>query len=189
MRRSISHTGMVQPGGPSSQRRTSSGLVNASNTKERGASKSRDTWISRSLGMWILKLSGKCTEPPLPQLGSRAFSLLAGGFQFTQQAVEAYEGCFPILAICLQPLGSFREGPSVELARSSLRIAGGGNRSCAFEHPEMSRYRRLSHREGLGEFIHRDLSRRQARQNCPPGWISQSSERHVQSVGHCVSIT
>src|SRR5579863_541260 len=152
---------MVQPGGPSSQRRTSSGLVNASNTKERGASKSRETWISRSLGVWILKLSGKHIEPPLSQLGSRTFAFLVGGFQFTQQAVEAQEGCFPVFAVCFQPLGSLREGTSVELARPSLRIAGGRNQTRAFEHPEMSRNRRLSHRERLGKFTHRHLPCRQ----------------------------
>src|SRR5207249_7511795 len=40
-RTSISHTGIDQPGGPSSQRVTSSGLVWASKTKVRGAANTR----------------------------------------------------------------------------------------------------------------------------------------------------
>src|SRR5437867_5114980 len=50
-RRSISHTGMDQPGGPSSQRLTSAGLVWASNTSWRGASKLRVITSSRSPGV------------------------------------------------------------------------------------------------------------------------------------------
>src|SRR5450755_1850173 len=116
---------MVHPGGPSSQRRTSSGWVNASNTSRRAASKSRVTWISRSLGVDTLKLSGKNMEPPLPLLGSDTLAFLFRGFQLAQQAVEAHEGSLPIFAIGLQPLGRFSEGARLELARSPLRIAAG----------------------------------------------------------------
>src|SRR5664279_2606442 len=70
---------MVHSGGPSSQRRTSSGLVNASNTSRRGASKSRVTRISRSLGVDTLKLSGKNMEPPLPLLGNGTLAFLFRG--------------------------------------------------------------------------------------------------------------
>src|SRR5882757_8825634 len=137
---------MVQPGGPNSQRRTSSGLVNASNTNGRGASKSRVTWISRWLGVVTLKLSGKIMEPPLPPIGSRTFAFRLLGFQLIQQALEAHKGSLPIFAIPIQPLGCFRKGACFELARSPLRIATGRNQSSTFEHLEMSRDRRLSHR-------------------------------------------
>src|SRR2546422_8799042 len=49
-RRSISHPGIDQPGGPSSHRLTSSGLVWASNTNWHGASNTRVITISRSPG-------------------------------------------------------------------------------------------------------------------------------------------
>jgi hypothetical protein len=50
-RTSISHTGIDHPGGPSIQRRTSSGSVYALNTSARGALNERVTVTSRSLGM------------------------------------------------------------------------------------------------------------------------------------------
>src|SRR5260221_924960 len=156
---------MVHPGGPSSQRRTNSGLVNASNTSRRGASKSRVTWISRSLGVDTLKLSGKKMELPLPLLGSGTFVFLFRGFQLAQQSVEADEGSLPIFAVPLQPLGCFSEGARLELAWSPLRIAAGRDQACTFEHLEMPRDRRLSHREGLGQFTYRHFPRRQARQD------------------------
>jgi len=56
-RRSMSHCGIDLPGGPSNQRRTSSGRVNALNTVA-DASKSRVTLISLSLGVDTLKLAG-----------------------------------------------------------------------------------------------------------------------------------
>src|SRR6267143_5267151 len=46
----MSHTGIDQPGGPSSHRLTSSGLVWASKTSWRGASNPRVITISRSPG-------------------------------------------------------------------------------------------------------------------------------------------
>jgi hypothetical protein len=53
----------------------------------------------------------------------------------------------------------------------------------------MPRDRRLTHREGLGEFTHRYLSRRQAFKDRPPRRIRQSGERPIQAVGRCSSIT
>ena len=50
-RRSSSQTVMAQPGGPNSQRRSSSGLEKASQTIRRGAAKTRVTTISRSVGV------------------------------------------------------------------------------------------------------------------------------------------
>ena len=47
----MSHTAKDQPSGPVSQRRTSSGFVNASNTSARGASNTRVMAISRSDGV------------------------------------------------------------------------------------------------------------------------------------------
>src|SRR5258708_33326352 len=114
---------MVHPGGPSSQRRTSSGLVNASNTSRRGASKSRVTWISRSLGVDTLKVSGKNMEPPLPLLGSGTFMFLFRGFQLAQQAVEAGGGGFPQFAGPPPPPRCVNEGAGPELARAALCVA------------------------------------------------------------------
>src|SRR5262245_10433199 len=54
----MSHTGISQPGGPSSQRWTSSGLVCASQTRWRGASNERVMTISRSVGVVISSLFG-----------------------------------------------------------------------------------------------------------------------------------
>src|SRR5579859_2090363 len=180
---------MVHPGGPSSQRRTSSGLVNASNTSPRGASKSRVTWISRSLGVDTLKLSGKCMKPPLPFPGRATLAFPFHGFQLAQQAVEADEGGLPVFAILHQPLGGFGEGPRLQLARSPLRIAAAGNQARAFEYLEMSRDRRLGHREGLDQLIHRRLPRGQARQDRPPRGVGQGGEGQVQATGRGWSIT
>src|SRR5262245_27368396 len=51
----MSHTTIDQPGGPSSQRLTSSGLVMASKTSLRGASKTRVITISRSPEVVIVR--------------------------------------------------------------------------------------------------------------------------------------
>src|ERR1700722_1413030 len=143
---------MVHPGGPSSQRRTSPGLVNASNTNRRGASKSRVTRTSRSLGVDTLKLSGKNMEPPLPLLGSGPIAFLFRGFQLAQQAVKPHEGSLPIFAVPFQPLGCFSERAPLELARSPLRISPPDDKPRTFEHIEVLGNRRLTQIEGLHQF-------------------------------------
>src|ERR1700736_6793698 len=111
---------MVHPGGPSSQRRTSSGLVNASKTRRRGASKSLVTRISRSPRVDILKLSGNRAIPLLLPGGPTAF--LIGGLQLAKQTIEPRERRLPKGPVGLQPLRRFREGARNELTRPPLRV-------------------------------------------------------------------
>src|SRR5688572_17747825 len=73
---------MVQPGGPSIQRRSSSGLVMQSKTRRRGASKARTTTISRSVGAVISRVFSMLT----------VFILSPGGVVFFRPKDERARG-------------------------------------------------------------------------------------------------
>src|SRR5688572_11874181 len=92
-RRSISQTGIVAPSIQHHQRRTCSGLVMASNTSARGASKTRVSRISLSEGRVTFSL-------PL-LLASMAFLLR---LQLFEQVVEALEVRFHLVAVALEPV-------------------------------------------------------------------------------------
>src|SRR5688572_19688691 len=109
-RRSISHTGMVQPSGPSSQLGTCSGLVKASHTSRRGASNTRVATISTSDGVVnvVVPMLFAVTIVPLPffhGLKVRVQPLVAG---------------VPEAAIVLRPLRDFPERLGLQLARPPL---------------------------------------------------------------------
>src|SRR5262249_29434965 len=89
------------------QRRTCSGLVIASYTRWRGASKRRVRVISRSEGVVTLKVSLFATRLAgmVPLLRFRGLC----PFQFLKVAVEAIETCFPDMAIAFGPVGDFLE--------------------------------------------------------------------------------
>src|SRR6266849_9471984 len=102
MRRSISQTGIDQPGGPSSHCLTSSGLVRASKTRRRGASNTRVITISRSpeavsfrFPVFFMVVS------PL----SLAASTLLFRLLLLEQGVETLEVALPEPAVFLQPPG------------------------------------------------------------------------------------
>src|SRR6186713_2455226 len=95
---------MVQPGGPSSQRFISSGLVWQSQIRLRGASKLRLTTISRSDGM-------------VTSTGVGIVSLLGvgrvarGGLQLIEQVIEPLVIAFPDRSVMLDPgIGFLQRG-------------------------------------------------------------------------------
>src|SRR5205807_10117791 len=105
-RRSTSQTTSDQPRGPN-QRLSNSGFVNASQTRRRGASNTRVSTISRSVGVVTFKAPVFfITNPPL---GFAVSMVLLFGFQLIKQGVEALEVGLPNLAITLQPSVGFRK--------------------------------------------------------------------------------
>src|SRR5713226_10054041 len=90
--RSTSQTASDQPRGPN-QRLRSSGLVNASQTRRRGASKTRVSTISRSVGVVTFKV-------PVFFIDSLRLSPLAStrlllGLELAEQRIQALERAFP----------------------------------------------------------------------------------------------
>src|SRR2546430_2665735 len=126
---------IVVPRGPH-QRRTCSGLLCASNTRRRGASKTRVSSISRSdfkvsvmtptcrLIGFVLLLVTTCFLPFL-KLG--------------QIGIELTETLVPDPAIGIHPVGSLLQPGRLEPARSPLRLPALCDQAGALEHFEVLR--------------------------------------------------
>src|SRR5271163_243721 len=98
-RRSISQTAKRQSSGPYNQRFKSSGFVQASKTKCRGASKMRVIVISRSLGVVTFSVP-LFFIGALPHCASTFFLL---GFQLFQHAIQPLEIGFPNPPVAFDP--------------------------------------------------------------------------------------
>src|SRR5262249_23641118 len=143
-RRSIWHTGSVQPLGPY-QCGTWSGLVKASKTSRRGAAKRRVMTISRSDGV------ANVVAPGLPGV---AMTLLPG-FHVLEVLVQPCEALVPEAAIALGPRGHVLNRSRLEPAGAALRVPALADQTGAFEHPEVLGDGGPAHRERLGEFLDR----------------------------------
>src|SRR6478735_83875 len=111
------------------QRRTCSGLVIASNTSARGASKRRVRTISRSDG--VVALNESVFAAPLPIM----FLLLLS--EFTEVDVEPIETRVPEVAIALRPVRDLLQRFPLDPARPPLRLAPARDEPGALEHPEV----------------------------------------------------
>jgi hypothetical protein len=122
---------------------------------------------------------------------SRSFvlGLWLDGLQYVEQGVEALELALPELTIAFQPFVGFRERPSLEPPRTSLRVAATRNQAGAFEHFEMFGNCGLAHRKRLSQFDHRGVTGSEPRQDCSPGGIGERGEGRVQVIGGRLSIT
>src|SRR5271156_734865 len=144
-RKSISQTARRQSSGPYSQRCTSSGLVQASNTRRRGASKTRVIAISRSLGVVTF-------NAPLFFIG--ALPLCASTFfllrlQFCKHAVEALEIGFPDAPVSFDPRFQFFQRRRSQRINPALRIHAHVHESGVAEHPQMFRDLRLAQTQAM----------------------------------------
>src|SRR5829696_3064594 len=151
-----------------------SGLVMASNTSARGASKSRVMRISRSDGVVTVKVA-------LFAAVLAGMSLLLV-FQLLQVGVESIETGFPDRAVPLGPVGNVLEGRRLDPARAPLRFPAAGDEPGALEHAQVLRDGRHAHLEGLGELGHGALAGREPGQDGPAGRVGESRKRGTEVV-------
>src|SRR5437773_5993753 len=151
-----------------------SGLLIASNTRLRGASNRRVSWMSRSDGVVTLKLSLFATR-------FTAISLLLR-FELPQVGIEAIETLFPDRAVALGPRGDFLERSRLEPAGPPLGLASTRDQARPFEHPQMLRDRGQTDLERSGQLGDRALPRDESRENRAAGGIRQGRERRAQLV-------
>src|SRR6188508_334281 len=151
-----------------------SGLLIASNTRWRGASKTRVRRISHSDGVVTAKLSLFTALPT-------GMSLLLC-FEFLQVRVQTIEALLPDGPISLRPLGHFLERRRVEPAGPPLGITSPDDQPCAFENTQVLRDGRHAHRERLRQFGDRALTRREAAENRTPGGVGERGERGAQLI-------
>src|SRR5579863_3185476 len=111
---------MVQPGGPSSHCLTSSGLVRASKTRRRGASKTRVITISRPVGVVTFNCPAFIIGALL--LAFRAYTFPLFGLKLSEQGIEALEPAFPELAIAIQPFADAGQRLGLEAAGALLGV-------------------------------------------------------------------
>src|SRR5688572_33095570 len=116
-------------------RRTCSGLVSASKTRCRGASKRRVSSISVSDGVETLKV--RLFAALLTGMG---FLLGVLGFHLLEVAVEAVEPCLPNMAVAFSPVRHFLERRRLDAAGSPLRLAAARDEPGAFQHAEVLGY-------------------------------------------------
>ena len=185
-----------------SQRLSSSGLVQASKTRLRGASKVRVMAISRSEGVVTCNFPAFFAvlfelfavsftfcfigRSPLSLSGLTSFLL---GLQLFEQGVEALVIALPELAVALQPLGCFRERLRLELSRPPLRVTAARNQAGPLQHLEVLGDRRLTDRERLRQLRNRRLTRGEPGKDRPPGRVRERCERSVKAAGGRLSIT
>jgi hypothetical protein len=179
---SISHSVIVQPGGPSSHRLSSAGVVNASYQVARRVEDARhlDLAIAVSRHCEFADRGHHCSS-----LGPRTPSSPVNCLELFQDGIQRLKSSFPKLPISLEPSRGFRESLGLQSPRPALRIAATRDQPRALEHLEMLRDRRLAHRKRLRQLADRRLPRREPRQYRPPSRIGQRRERDVQTVRQC----
>src|SRR4029077_17377332 len=171
-RRSTSHTGIVQPGGPSIQFGMCSGFVQASNTSARDASNTRVISISVSEGVANVVSPTLSVVVIVDLLPLQSFEVL----------VQPVVARIPEVAVLLRELGDLLERSGIERARPPLRLPPALNEPGALEHAKVLRDSRPAHGERLGQLLDRRLPPSQPAQDRAPGGIGQSRERHAESV-------
>src|SRR5277367_992017 len=143
--RFILQTARRQSSGPYNQRFTSSGLVQASKTRWRGASKTRIIATSRSLGVVTFKV-------PLFFIGAlppcaSTFSLLR--FQLTKHAIEALEIGFPDAPVSFDPDFQLFQRRRTQRVNPALRVHAHVHQSGVAEHAQMLRDLRLAQTQAM----------------------------------------
>src|SRR5262249_13091932 len=158
---------LVKPRGPH-QCTMCSGSVQASNTRLRGASKTRVRTSTRSAAAAAL-------------LPAAMFLLLL--LQFAQILVQTVETLLPEPPILLQPVAGVLERPGVEAAGPQLRLAAAGDQAGALQHLEVLGDGRQAHREGRGQLHDRDIAGSEAGKDRAPGGVGEGGEGSAETVG------
>src|SRR6266571_817677 len=152
----------------------------ASNTRSRGASKTRVMTISRSDGVvtviWLLPLA------PIALLLSSSLDLL-------QVLVQPVVALLPEAAVRLGPLGYLLQRPRFEPGRPPLTLPSPRDQTRPLQHLQMLRDRRQAHLERFCQLGHCGLPRRQACEDCPPRGVGEGPERPVKLVGRATHST
>src|SRR5688500_8453060 len=173
-RTSSSTTGVVKFLGPH-HCPAALGSANAFHTSSRGASNTRVITSSRL---------------PAPDALSTALSFAAMqfllGLNLTEVLVQAIEAQLPHAAITLHPIGDVLEGRQGELTGTPLRLAPARDEARALEHLEVLRDSGQAHVEGLSQFRHGALARRQAGEDRAPSRVGERGECEAEMIGwHC----
>src|SRR4051812_46916372 len=150
-----------------------SGLLIASKTRSRGASKRRVSRISRSDGVLTLKLL--LFPAPLT-----AMCVLLFLRECLQIRIEAIESLLPDGPIPLGPVGNVPNRARLETAWTPLRLAAARDQPRAFEHAQVLRYGRQADIERLRKLSHGPFARDEPGQNRAPGRIGQGRERGTE---------
>src|SRR5271163_2769053 len=143
--RFILQTARRQSSGPYNQRFTSSGLVQASKTRWRGASKTRIIATSRSLGVVTFKVP-LFFIGALPPCASTFFLLC---FKFLQHAIEALEIAFPNASVPFDPDFELLQRRGAQCINAALRIHAHVHQSSVAEHAQMLRDLRLTEAQAM----------------------------------------
>src|SRR6185503_1554308 len=124
------------------------GLVQASNTRSRGASNRR----------WPMMTFGSCFRSRLTSSNTlRSFSLCSAPLlpllrlQLLQISVEPVEAFLPKFPVILEPAVDILEGAWRDFAGSHLRVSRACDQPRPLQHFEMLGDRGHGHVEGLGE--------------------------------------
>src|SRR5712691_1181219 len=148
--------------------------VCASNTRSRGASKTRVMTISRSDGVvtvsWLLSL------PPI-------VLLLSSTLELVQVLVQPVVALLPEAAVPLGPLGDLLERPRLEPGGPPLPLPAPRDQPRPLEHLQVLRDRRQAHLERFRQLGDGGLPRRQPREDRPPRGIRERRERPVEPIG------
>lgn len=113
--------------------------------------------------------------------GKRLGAVVPGGrLQRVEQRLEALEVLLPESAIALEPVDGLAEGPCVDPARASLRVAAAGDEAGTLQHFEMLGDGRLTDGERLGKLRHRRFPRRQPSQDGAARRIGERGEGRVE---------
>src|SRR5271155_1571079 len=144
-RRSISQTARRQSSGPYNQRLTSSGLVQASNTRCRGASKTRVIVTSRSLGVVTFSVP-LFFIGALPHCASTFFLLR---FQLLQHAIQPLEIGFPNAPVSFDPHFQLFQWRRAQRINPALRVHANIHQSRVAEHAQMFRDLRLAQAQAM----------------------------------------
>src|SRR5277367_2887411 len=149
-RKSISQTASRQSSGPYNQRFTSSGLLQASKTRCRGASKMRVIVISRSLGVVTFSVP-LFFIGALPHCASTFFLLR---FQLLQHAIQPLEIGFPNAPVPFDPDLQLFQWRRAQRINPALRVHANIHQSRVAEHAQMFRDLRLAQTQALDHIAH-----------------------------------
>src|SRR6266516_2968804 len=147
--------------------------VCASNTRSRGASKTRVMTISRSEGVVTVSLLLPLSPIALP---------LSSTLELLQVPVQPVVALFPEPAIPLDPLRDIPERTSLEPGGPPLPLPAPGDQPGPLEDLQVLGDRRQAHLERRRQLGHRGLPSREPREDRPPRGIRQRRERPVQLV-------
>src|SRR4051812_22930754 len=148
---------------------TSSGSVQALNTRSRGASKMR-----------VIRTSWSAAPTGVESLILLSFP--------AQVRVESVHPGLPRPLARLHPLHCLVERLCLQPARSPLSVPAADDQSGALEHLEVARDRRQAHREGLRQLVHGRLALGETGDDRAARRIGQSGEGEAELVGRHVTV-